>query len=134
MYKAFDTPSGLPYSLIELKTGKCNNGWQGSNTNIAEAGSLIIEFRYLSKVSGNPIYGEKAELAMNKILDLKPENGLFVPIIQNLGEDVKPVTSPGYSKYSFGAYNDSFYEYMVSGVLLILWSIVPLPTGKKNVQ
>jgi hypothetical protein len=115
VHKAFDTPSGLPYSLIQLKTGACNNGWQGKNTNIAEAGTLIIEFRYLSKVSGNPIYGEKAQLAMNKILDLKPENGLFVPIIQNLKEDVVPVTSPYYATYSFGALNDSFYEYMVSG-------------------
>jgi hypothetical protein len=52
---------------------------------------------------------------MNKILDLKPENGLFVPIIQNLKEDVVPVTSPYYATYSFGALNDSFYEYMVSG-------------------
>jgi hypothetical protein len=114
--KAFDTPSGLPYASIQLNTGKCKNGWQGQNTNIAEAGTLIIEFRYLSMVTGNPIYGEKAENAMNKILDLKPETGLFNPVIRNINENIRPKTSPSFAKYSFGALNDSFYEYMVSGM------------------
>ncbi len=55
----FDSPTGLPYKNVNLKTGKTS----GAVSNPAETGTLLIEFGTLSKLSGKPIYYEKAKRA-----------------------------------------------------------------------
>src|ERR1700761_6324562 len=47
---AFDSPTGMPYVYVNLKTGQT----QGTATNPAETGSLLLEFGTLSKLTGNP--------------------------------------------------------------------------------
>lgn len=58
----FDTPFGLPYPIVNLAEKK---GYRTTDypdyVSIAEVGTLQLEFRYLSEVTGNPIYWEKAE-------------------------------------------------------------------------
>ena len=59
---AFDTPSGLPTSMINL--GK-REGVMNPDTpelvSTAEAATLQLEFRYLSWLTDNEEYWEKAE-------------------------------------------------------------------------
>jgi mannosidase alpha-like ER degradation enhancer 2 len=57
---AFDTPTGLPYVNVNLRTGK----GQGTDSNPAEAGTLLLEYGTLSRLTGNPVYYEKAKRAL----------------------------------------------------------------------
>ena len=63
---AFDTPSGLPTSMINL--GK-REGVMNPDTpelvSTAEAATLQLEFRYLSWLTDNEEYWEKAEKVIN---------------------------------------------------------------------
>ncbi|KAF8194965.1 glycoside hydrolase [Pholiota molesta] len=56
---AFDTPSGLPLSDVNLKLRKGVKGVAPTST--AEASTLQLEFRYLSVLTGNETYWRKAE-------------------------------------------------------------------------
>src|SRR4029079_12745390 len=53
----FESPTGLPYRYVNLKTGKVRD----AKTNPAEAGTLLLEFGTLSKLTGRPIFYEKAK-------------------------------------------------------------------------
>ena len=46
----------MPYRYVNLKTGKVRNP-----DNPAETGTLLLEFGALSKLTGNPIYYDKAK-------------------------------------------------------------------------
>src|SRR4030095_8025715 len=54
---AFNSRTGIPYRFVNLRTGKVREG----ETNPAEAGTLLIEFGTLSKLTGKPIYYDKAK-------------------------------------------------------------------------
>ena len=56
----FNSPTGLPYRFVNLKTGKT----RGEISNPAETGTLLIEFGTLSKLTGKPVYYEKAKRAL----------------------------------------------------------------------
>jgi hypothetical protein len=58
----FDTPSGIPLSFIDLHLREAypdtdNYGF----SSLAEAGTVQLEFKYLSWISGEDVYGEVAE-------------------------------------------------------------------------
>ena len=46
-------------------------------SNIAEAGSLQLEFRYLAKMTGNTEYEDLVMKIFNYIVEEQPESGLF---------------------------------------------------------
>lgn len=80
---AFDTPSGLPLSFVNLaqRAGIAdanNRGW----TSVAEAATLQLEFKYLSELTGNPVYWQKAEKVMKVVRDQTRKDGL-VPIFMS---------------------------------------------------
>jgi endoplasmic reticulum Man9GlcNAc2 1,2-alpha-mannosidase len=59
---AFESPTGLPWSLINLgkRQGipdKDNNRW----ASLAEVGTLALEFKYLSHLTGDMTYWRKVE-------------------------------------------------------------------------
>ncbi len=62
---AFNTSTGIPFSRINLKTGKVKNSQPETCT--ACAGTLILEFAALSRFTGDPIYEEKARVALDGI-------------------------------------------------------------------
>lgn len=80
MLPAFDTPTGLPHSLIKPATGFSKNyAWASqSNSILAEVGTLYLEFAYLTAVTGNKKYLEKVE-RIRELLDSmeKPHDGLY---------------------------------------------------------
>src|SRR5437016_7694635 len=57
---AFNSPTGLPYVYVNLRTGQVRD----SVTNPAETGTLLLEFGTLSKLTGKPIFYDKAKRAL----------------------------------------------------------------------
>ncbi|XP_022721371.1 mannosyl-oligosaccharide 1,2-alpha-mannosidase MNS1-like isoform X1 [Durio zibethinus] len=105
---AWDTPTGIPYNVINLAHGNAHNpGWTGGESILADSGTEQLEFIALSQRTGDPKYQEKVEkviVALNKTF---PADGLL-PIYIN------PDRGTGsYSTITFGAMGDSFYEYLL---------------------
>eukprot|EP01118_Nematostelium_gracile_P013748 TRINITY_DN5228_c0_g1_i1.p1 TRINITY_DN5228_c0_g1~~TRINITY_DN5228_c0_g1_i1.p1 ORF type:complete len:557 (+),score=113.11 TRINITY_DN5228_c0_g1_i1:81-1751(+) len=117
---AFDTPSGIPYASVNLRTGRGSTpGWLGSSSVLAEIATLQLEFEYLSHHTGNPKYSEKALRVFDVLHDANENQkikGLY-PIYLNV-----QTGRFGNRHITLGAMGDSFYEY-----LLKYW----LMTGKK---
>jgi Glycosyl hydrolase family 47 len=105
---AFDTPTGMPYRYVNLKTGAA----QGVDSNPAEIGTYLIEFGTLSKLTGNPAYYEKAKRALVAVYDRRSGIGLVGSAINiNTGKwlDTDSSVSGGI---------DSYYEYLLKSWLL----------------
>jgi mannosidase alpha-like ER degradation enhancer 2 len=101
---AFESKTGLPYRFVNLRTGKVH----GEVTNPAESGTLLIEFGTLSKLTGKPIFYEKAKRALVETYKRRSPIGLVGSRVNvETGEWVGPKTS----HISGGI--DSYYEYLL---------------------
>ena len=58
MMVIFDTKSGLPFNNVILNSN-IKPSDEHRNINLAEAGTFILEWQYLSDISGDPIYAKK---------------------------------------------------------------------------
>ncbi|KAJ9537567.1 hypothetical protein OSB04_030300 [Centaurea solstitialis] len=105
---AWNTPSGIPYNIINLAHGNAHNpGWTGGDSILADSGTEQLEFIALTQRTGDPKYQQKVE---NVILELKknfPADGLL-PIYINPHRG-----TASHSTITFGAMGDSFYEYLL---------------------
>ncbi len=99
---AFNSPTGLPYPYINLRTGKPG----GVQSNPAETGTLILEFGSLSKLTGNPLYYQKAKRALVETFKRRSSLGL---VGAGLNVETGAWTDPD-SSVSGGI--DSYYEYL----------------------
>src|SRR5215210_3157044 len=68
----FNSPTGMPYRYVNLKTGKT----RAPVSNPAETGTLLIEFGTLSKLTGKPVYYEKAKRALVETYNRRSKIGL----------------------------------------------------------
>ena len=59
---AFDSPTGLPFVYVNLRTGHT----RGTQSNPAEA-ALIIEYGTLARLTGKPVYYERAMRAAGRV-------------------------------------------------------------------
>ncbi len=99
----FDSPTGLPYKYVNLRTGKT----RGEVTNPAETGTLLIEFGTLSKITGKPIYYEKAKRALVETYSRRSAIGL-------VGTNIDVETGKWTKTDSHvSAEIDSYYEYLL---------------------
>jgi ER degradation enhancer, mannosidase alpha-like 2 len=105
---AFDSPTGLPYVNVNLKTGKVS----GTKSNPAEIGTLLIEFGTLSKLAHKPIYYDKAKRALTAVYDRRSSIGL---VGSEIDIETGKWTDPT-SNISGGI--DSYYEYLFKCWLL----------------
>lgn len=108
---AFDTPSGIPYSNINLRTGYArNHDWAYSSAILSEFGSMHLEFIYLSHVTGDPKYKDKVMKVREVIKNAVPRtDGLYNNYINtDTGQWIARPTH-----VSIGALGDSFYEYLI---------------------
>ncbi|HWN11779.1 MAG TPA: glycoside hydrolase family 47 protein [Pyrinomonadaceae bacterium] len=104
----FDSPTGLPYRYVNLKTGKVRD----ARTNPAEAGTLLIEFGTLSKLTRRPVFYDKAKRALVEIYKRRSPIGLVGTWINvETGEWVNT------DSHISGAI-DSYYEYLLKCWLL----------------
>lgn len=104
----FNSPTGMPYMFVNLKTGKT----RGAESNPAEIGTLLIEFGTLSKLTGNPMYYDKAKRALVELYDRRSKIGLVGSVINVETGEWKDTTS----HISGGI--DSYYEYLLKASIL----------------
>jgi ER degradation enhancer, mannosidase alpha-like 2 len=105
---AFESPTGLPYRFVNLKNGKV----RGEVSNPAETGTLLIEFGTLSKLTGKPIFYDRAKRALVETYKRRSAIGF-------VGERINVETGKWTSNDSHisGAI-DSYYEYLLKSWLL----------------
>jgi mannosidase alpha-like ER degradation enhancer 2 len=104
----FESPTGLPYRYVNLKTGKVRD----AKTNPAEAGTLLIEFGTLSKLTGRPVFYDKAKRALVEIYKRRSAIGLVGTWI-----DAETGKWTDTDSHISGAI-DSYYEYLLKCWLL----------------
>jgi mannosidase alpha-like ER degradation enhancer 2 len=105
---AFESKTGIPYRFVNLKTGKV----RGEVTNPAEAGTLLLEFGALSKLTRRPVFYDKAKRALVEVYKRRSKIGLVGGNINvETGEWTDTV-----SHLSGGI--DSYYEYLLKCWLL----------------
>jgi hypothetical protein len=108
MLPAFESPTGMPYYWVNLKTGEV----KGADINVAEGGSYTFEMGILSHFTENPVFYEKAKRATKAIFDRRSEIGL-------IGERTNVETGEWTDERShIGCCIDSYYEYMYKSWLL----------------
>lgn len=104
----FESPTGMPYMYVNLKTGKT----RGAESNLAEIGTLLLEFGTLSKLTNKPIYYDKAKKALTELYNRRSPIGL-------VGSSINVETgkwTDATSHISGGI--DSYYEYLLKSWLL----------------
>ena len=104
----FDTPTGIPYRMVNLKTGKI----EGNVTNPCEVGSMLLEYGMLSKLTGNPKYYNACKKGIVEVYKRRGKTGLVGGGINcDTGEwtDTKAHIRGGI---------DAFYEYLLKGYIL----------------
>lgn len=99
----FNSPTGMPYMFVNLKTGKTS----GAVSNPAEIGTLILEFGTLSKLTNNPVYYDKAKRALVEVYKRRGKTGL-------VGEGINVETGVWTRTTThIGGAIDSYYEYLL---------------------
>ena len=105
---AFSSPTGMPYMYVNLKTGKTS----GARSNPAEIGTLLLEFGTLSKLTGKPVFFDKAKKAVVALYARRSALGL-------VGEEIDVETGRWLSPASHvGGGIDSYYEYLLKSARL----------------
>ncbi|MDX6530616.1 MAG: degradation enhancer, mannosidase alpha-like 2 [Blastocatellia bacterium] len=104
----FNSPTGLPYRYVNLKTGKV----RGNVTNPAEAGTLLIEFGTLSKLTHKQVFYDKAKRALVAIYNRRSSIGLVGTWI-----NVETGEWTDTDSHISGAI-DSYYEYLLKCAIL----------------
>ncbi len=103
MLPAFNSPTGMPYRMVNLKTGETDDHLN----NPAEIGTLQLEFGLLSKLTGNPVYYDKAKKACTALFEHRSDIGLVGTVINvNTGEWVETGSH-------ISGMIDSYYEYLL---------------------
>jgi mannosidase alpha-like ER degradation enhancer 2 len=99
----FDSPTGMPYMYVNLKTGKT----KGARSNPAEIGTLVLEFGVLGKLVRKPVFFDKAKNALVQLYKRRSKLGL-------VGEEIDVETGEWVSRSSHvGGGIDSYYEYLL---------------------
>lgn len=105
---AFNSPTGMPYVNVNLKTGAVRD----EQTNPAEVGTLLMEFGTLSKLTGKPVYYDKAKHALVELYNRRSSIGLVgAGINVKTGAWTDPTSN-------VGGGIDSYYEYLLKCWLL----------------
>uniref|UniRef100_A0A672SN94 alpha-1,2-Mannosidase n=1 Tax=Sinocyclocheilus grahami TaxID=75366 RepID=A0A672SN94_SINGR len=111
---AFNTPTGIPWAMVNLKSGVGRNwGWASAGSSIlAEFGTLHMEFVHLTYLTGNPAYYQKVMHIRKLLAKMDRPNGLYPNYLN-------PRTGRwGQHHTSVGGLGDSFYEYLLKAWLM----------------
>ncbi|PZC76343.1 hypothetical protein B5X24_HaOG204790 [Helicoverpa armigera] len=105
---AFSSPSGIPYSDVNLGERTAHAPEWSHYSTTAEVTTVQLEFRELARASNNPGFEDAAAAVSEKIHHLPKKHGL-VPIFinPNTGHFLPHAT------ITLGARGDSYYEYLL---------------------
>ncbi|XP_014366340.2 endoplasmic reticulum mannosyl-oligosaccharide 1,2-alpha-mannosidase [Papilio machaon] len=108
LMSAFSSPSGIPYSDVNLGTRTAHAPEWSHYSTTAEVTTVQLEFRELSRATNNPAYEDAVAAVSEKIHQLPKKHGL-VPIFinPNTGHFLPHAT------ITLGARGDSYYEYLL---------------------
>ena len=99
----FDSPTGMPFMYVNLKTGKTS----GAGSNPAEIGTLMLEFGTLARLTKRDVFYEKPKRALVELFKRRAKTGL-------VGEEIDVTTGQWKSATSHvGGGIDSYYEYLL---------------------
>ena len=108
---AFNTTTGIPVSWVNLKNGRIAGDVE--ETCVACAVTLAVEFRLLSHLTGNSIYGRKVDHAVSAIIARREPNTHLV------GNTLWTTTGEWERRDAgIGAGADSYYEYLLKTYLV----------------
>src|SRR5687768_1517294 len=104
----FDSPTGMPYRYVNLRTGKT----EGEKSNPAEIGTLMLEFGTLARLTGKPVFYDKAKNAVVQLHQRRSSIGL-------ISDEINVETGEWVSRTSHvGGAIDSWYEYLIKSARL----------------
>ncbi|XP_012286932.1 endoplasmic reticulum mannosyl-oligosaccharide 1,2-alpha-mannosidase isoform X2 [Orussus abietinus] len=108
MMPAFLTKSGVPFSDVNLGTRSAHSPKWGPDSSTSEVTSIQLEFRDLSRSTGQPKFEAAAAKVSEHVHQLEKFDGL-VPIFinANTGQFRDSAT------ITLGARGDSYYEYLL---------------------
>ncbi|XP_068226666.1 ER degradation-enhancing alpha-mannosidase-like protein 3 isoform X3 [Palaemon carinicauda] len=112
---AFNTTTGIPHPKVNLKYGMKSPKLQTSrDTCTSCAGTIILEFAALSRLTGDPIFEEKARQAMDCLWSQRHRGSDLVGTVLNVhsGDWVRRDSG-------VGAGIDSYYEYLLKAYVLL---------------
>ncbi|BGO96067.1 hypothetical protein NBRC10512v2_007784 [Rhodotorula toruloides] len=111
---AFETPTGIPFARVHLQRGLRGKGGKGESgeTCSAGAGSLLLEFITLSRLTSDPTFEALARRAFLAIWDRRSDIGL-------IGNTIDARSGAWmHGAAGTGAGIDSFYEYAAKAYVL----------------
>ncbi|ELT95927.1 hypothetical protein CAPTEDRAFT_219288 [Capitella teleta] len=114
---AFNTSTGIPYPKVNLRHGvnpDLSRTGREKDTCTACAGTMILEFSALSRLSGESIFEEKASKAMEYLWRARHRSSDLVGTVINIhnGDWVR-------RESGVGAGIDSYYEYLMKAYILL---------------
>ncbi|PIK47189.1 putative ER degradation-enhancing alpha-mannosidase-like protein 3 isoform X2 [Apostichopus japonicus] len=110
---AFNTTTGVPYPRVNLRHG-IGKDRKEKDTCTACAGSMLLEFSALSRLTGDPIFEDKAQHVMHTLWAKRQRSSNLVGTVINIhtGDWVRRDSG-------VGAGIDSYYEYLLKGYILL---------------
>ncbi|KAF7381618.1 hypothetical protein HZH66_014012 [Vespula vulgaris] len=112
---AFNTSTGIPYGRINLKYGMKGVPTEVSReTCTACAGSMILEMAALSRLTGESIFEEKAQKAMDVLWKMRHRGTDLMGSVLNVNSGDWVRRDSG-----VGAGIDSYYEYCLKAYILL---------------
>lgn len=106
---AFNTPSKIPYSDVNIGAGTAHPPHWTSDSTVAEVTSIQLEFRELSRLTQDPKYQAAVNEIMKRVHKLEGRHDGLVPMFIN--------TNSGQfthqNVFTLGARADSYYEYLL---------------------
>ncbi|KAL1634089.1 hypothetical protein SLS58_010836 [Diplodia intermedia] len=105
----FDTPTGIPANGLYVNNGSTDGA---TDNNIAQVGTLVLEWTRLSDLTGDPQYGELARTAEDWLLN--PRGTFGEPFPGLIGIEIN-ITTGRFTSDQGGWIGgvDSFYEYLM---------------------
>ncbi|XP_055639386.1 ER degradation-enhancing alpha-mannosidase-like protein 3 [Toxorhynchites rutilus septentrionalis] len=112
---AFNTSTGIPHARVNLKHGMKVEALRHSReTCTACAGTILLEFAALSRLSGEPVFEAKAHAAMDGLWKMRHRSTELMGTVLNVhsGDWVR-------RESGVGAGIDSYYEYLLKSYILL---------------
>ncbi|KAL0979591.1 hypothetical protein UPYG_G00187000 [Umbra pygmaea] len=106
---AFNTPSKIPYSDVNIGKGTAHPPRWTSDSTVAEVTSIQLEFRELSRLTQDSRYQAAVDEVMQKVHKLEGKQDGLVPMFINTNSG--QFTHLGV--FTLGARADSYYEYLL---------------------
>nr|CAD7438420.1 unnamed protein product [Timema bartmani] len=112
---AFNSTTGIPHGRVNLRYGLKSPRLESSReTCTACAGTMILELAALSRLTGDPIFEEKAHRAMDELWKIRHRSSDLMGTVLNIhsGDWVRRDSG-------VGAGIDSYYEYCLKAYILL---------------